>query len=158
MKSKSLIGGNGDKRLSKLIFSTSIPKFENENNIDKEKEKIKNKMKQTSKIRVSRTLNAEYINLFDNNNNQENNHKTTSKKKKNTLHLISQNISQNSINLNDPNTFYSNYFSSIIEKTDKKTNENGVPQRLNKLKAFIQSHRPINNNNNINNNNTEHPN
>ena len=155
MKSKSLIGGNGDKRLSKLIFSTSIPKFENENNIDKEKEKIKNKMKQTSKIRVSRTLNAEYINLFDNNNNQENNHKTTSKKKKNTLHLISQNISQNSINLNDPNKFYSNYFSSIIEKTDKKTNENGVPQRLNKLKAFIQSH---SNTANLNNNNGEPPN
>lgn len=93
--------------------------------------------------------------MFDNNNNQENNHKTSSKKKKNTLHLISQNISQNSINLNDPNKFYSNYFSSLIEKTDKKTNENGVPQRLNKLKAFIQSH---SNTANINNNNGEPPN
>ena len=43
-------------------------------------------MKQTSKIRISRTLNAQYINMFDNNNNQENNHKKTSKKKKKTFH------------------------------------------------------------------------
>ena len=65
-----------------------------------------------------------------------------------TLHLISQNISQNSINLNDPNKFCSNYFSSIIGKADLKTNENGVSQRLTKLKAFIQNHQIKNNNNN----------
>ena len=121
-----------------------------------------------AKIRVSKTLNTNHINMLDknnNNNNQENVNKNINKnKKKNTLEIISRNISQNSINLNDPNKFYSNYFSSIIEKTDKKTNENGVPQRLNKLKAFIQSHSPINNNNNNNNNDnnnnnkTEHPN
>ena len=173
MKSKSLIRGE-NRRLSKLILSTSIQKFDFDDNIDKEKDKdkekekdkIKNKIKGMAKIRVSKTLNTDHTNMLDknnnnniNNNNQENVNKNINKNKKiNTLELISQNISQNSINLNDPNTFYSNYFSSIIEKTDKKTNENGVPQRLNKLKAFIQSHRPINNNNNINNNNTEHPN
>ena len=177
MKSKSFIRGE-NRRLSKIILSTSIPKFDFDNNIDKEKDKdkdkdkekekdkIKNKIKGIAKIRVSKTLNTNHINMLDkNNNNQESVNKNINKnKKKNTLEIISRNISQNSINLNDPNKFYSNYFSSIIEKTDKKTNENGVPQRLNKLKAFIQSHSPINNNNNNNNNDnnnnnkTEHPN
>ena len=164
-KSRSLIGNNNDRRLSKLIFATSIPKidFETNENNDKEKDKeiakdkIKNKIKHcTSKIRISRTLNNEHINSFlqDNNlkdnlkENNENKNKSTNKNKRNdTLHLISQNISQNSINLNDPNKFYSNYFNSIMGKADLKTNENGVSQRLNKLKAFIQNHQIKNNNN-----------
>ena len=167
-KSRSLIGNNNDRRLSKLIFTTAIPKIDfdtNENNEkdkDKEisKEKIKSKIKNSSsKIRISRTLNNEHINtlLQDNNKenikenlkeNNDNKNKPINKNKRNdTLHLISQNISQNSINLNDPNKFYSNYFSSIIGKTDLKTNENGVSQRLNKLKAFIQNHQNKNPNN-----------
>ena len=107
-------------------------------------EKIFNKKKE---IRNSKSLNE--TNIIEE-------HKNKIKiKKTDTLDIISQNIENNSINLNDPNKFYSNYFSSIIEKTDKKTNENGVPQRLNKLKAFIQSH---SNTANLNNNNGEPPN
>ena len=67
-------------------------------------------------------------------------HKNKMKVKKNdTLDIISQNIENNSINLNDPNKFYSSYFSSIIEKREIK-NENGVSNRLNKIKELIQNH------------------
>ena len=59
--------------------------------------------------------------------------------KKDTLEIISKNIEKNSINLNNPNEFYSNYFSSIIGKKDIQTQENGVATRLNKIKELIQN-------------------
>ena len=93
MKSKSFIRGE-NRRLSKIILSTSIPKFDFDNNIDKEKDKdkekekdtIKNKIKGMAKIRVSKTLNTNHINMLDkNNNNQESVNKNINKNKKKIL-------------------------------------------------------------------------
>ena len=133
-KTRTLV--KNDRRLSKMIFSSPSKNSHSESeeedlNAHRDNfnvEKIFNKKKE---IRNSKSLNE--TNIIEE-------HKNKIKiKKTDTLDIISQNIENNSINLNNPNKFYSSYFSSIIEKREIK-NENGVSNRLNKIKELIQNH------------------
>ena len=123
-----------DRRLSKMIFSSPSKHSHSESeeedlNAHRDNFNVEKIFKKV--IRNSKSLNE--TNIIEE-------HKNKIKiKKTDTLDIISQNIENNSINLNNPNEFYSSYFSSIIEKREIK-NENGVSNRLNKIKELIQNH------------------
>jgi hypothetical protein len=63
------------------------------------------------------------------------------------LDLISQNIEINSLNLNNPKYFYSNYFSNIINKKEKEKEKekerekDTVGSRLNNIKKLLEKHK-----------------
>ena len=58
--------------------------------------------------------------------------------KKNMLDVISQNIEKNSLNLNNPHYFYSEYFSSVMNKTENKP-KNNVSLRLKNIAKIIEN-------------------
>jgi hypothetical protein len=63
----------------------------------------------------------------------------------NMLDLISQNIEINSLNLNNPKYFYSNYFSNIINKKEKEKEKekekDNVGSRLSNIKKLLEKHK-----------------
>ena len=142
---------NQDRRLSKMIFSSPVKESNSDNNEDEyiinahrdnynyEQDKFFSDMKKKG-FRTSKTFedfnNSPILKSADKTSNNK-----VKLKKNDTLEIISQNIEKNSINLNNPNEFYSNYFSSIIGKKDIQNNENGVTNRLNKIKELIQNKR-----------------
>ena len=138
---------NLDRRLSKMIFSSPKKEVKSDNeenetiNAHRDNFILKEvKLSPRKKgIRTSKTF-EDYNNSDSFQNNVEKMASNKLKiKKKDTLEIISKNIEKNSINLNNPNEFYSNYFSSIIGKKDIQTHENGVSTRLNKIKELIQN-------------------
>ena len=138
---------NLDRRLSKMIFSSPKKEVKSDNeenetiNAHRDNFILKEvKLSPRKKgIRSSKTF-EDYNNSDSFQNNVEKMASNKLKiKKKDTLEIISKNIEKNSINLNNPNEFYSNYFSSIIGKKDIQTHENGVSTRLNKIKELIQN-------------------
>ena len=58
--------------------------------------------------------------------------------KKNMLDVISQNIEKNSLNLNNPHYFYSEYFSAVMNKTENKP-KNNVTLRLKNIAKIIEN-------------------
>ena len=81
--------------------------------------------------RYTNTYKSEVLNNFNGN-------VSPSSDKKNMLDVISQNIEQNSLNLNNPHYFYSEYFSSVMNKTENKP-KNNLTLRLKNIAKIIEN-------------------
>ncbi len=166
-KTKSFLKGNIDnlllesrllnskKRLSKLMFQKEK---NNENQISISNTMKKENGKESSIIdlvqsignielpkRRRTTVKYIYKNQFGKTNTLKSeklnlNHSPSIEKRNNNnnmLDLISENIEKNSLNLNNPQFFYSSYFSSVMNKTDKRKTD--VTQRLKNIAKIIEN-------------------
>ena len=113
------------KRKTQILNSNTLINYPRHNSIQKNKHYFKsfsiipeynNEMFKSNRKNNNNNNNNEnnVINLIPMNNNSSN------KKSKNLLNVISQNIKRNNMNLNNPDEFYSEYFSNIINKTSIK--------------------------------------
>jgi len=71
----------------------------------------------------------------DNENNDEQNPAESRKKK--MIDVISENIQTSSLNLNNPKSFYSNYFSNLINDNFKEKSKNRMGKRLSNIKKIL---------------------
>ena len=137
------------RRKSKFMFYQYKNNFlNNVNNNNNNNNSKFNKFKHSNTI-GQKTITNNLINKYNENNNEKSNIKrkehnnSDNDDKTNMLDLISQNIEINSLNLNNPKYFYSNYFSNIINKKEKeKENEkNNFGSRLNNIKKLLEKHK-----------------
>ena len=130
---KSLFKPNQKKTLNKSIFSSNVEKSKNTDEHSKKGFSSKFFNFRNNKVNIKPTNTLKNIN----NDNENKNESFTTKK---TLQLISKNIQTNSIILNNPQEFYSEFFTSVIGKNDFN-NKNNVSNRLQNISKMIESKR-----------------
>ena len=130
---KSLFKPNQKKTLNKSIFSSNVEKSKNTDEHSKKGFSSKFFNFRNNKVNIKPTNTLKNVN----NDNENKNESFTTKK---TLQLISKNIQTNSIILNNPQEFYSEFFTSVIGKNDFN-NKNNVSNRLQNISKMIESKR-----------------
>ena len=156
-KYNSQIGNPIKRRLSKIMFSKKENETESPSSLKQTNNNItfndmidkSNIQKRKSSVFFGRNSNFNFIentNIKNNDNKNEESNIFLKKNNTNTLDIIRNNIEKNSLNLNNPQFFYSEYFSSVINNNNENNTTKEFNQRLKNIAKIIEEHNKIDSN------------
>ncbi len=139
------------RRLSKIMFSqqeneniiSSSINQSNNNNLLNMIDKSNIQKRKSSMFVGGNNFFVEKSTIKSNENKNGDNNLFLKKNKTNTLDLIRSNIEKNSLNLNNPQFFYSEYFSSVINNNNENNSKKEFNERLKNIAKIIEGHNKI---------------